>query len=304
MRAGELPQAERVRHLTWTTSSVSHVRSLDDLRAAACSQLGLTVKRSLKSGGQKTVALVDQAGVDRVLKLVQVGASDPTVLERSRREFALLANTKHPNVVEVRSDLVMLEDSSSTVDGAVWLEEFLDGDDLGDLVAAPWPIDDVRAMGLGVAAGVGALHNQRVIHRDLSANNIRRLGDGSYKVMDPGFAKHTLRSGITVGGQPGTPGFMTPEHLQPYSGPTPASDVFAIGALMYLAATSELPIPYRGDESDYVNRLARAAYAPIRVLRADFPSPLADIVERCLHRHPVRRYRDAGRLQDALETAT
>lgn len=280
------------------------MRNLDDLQAAACSQLGLTVKRSLKSGGQKTVALVDQSGQERVLKLVQVGASDPTALERSRREFGLLADTKHPNVVEVRSGLEVLADTDSSIDGAFWLEEYLDGEDLSDLVGTKWTFDDVGAMGLAVAAGVGALHEQKVIHRDLSANNIRRLVDGRYKVMDPGFAKHTLRSGITVGGQPGTPGFMTPEHLQAYSGPTPASDVFAIGALMYLAATGTPPIPYLGDEIDYVNRLVVAKHTPLGTLRTDCPTPLLEVIERCLHPQPVRRYRNAKRLREALVEAT
>jgi serine/threonine protein kinase len=83
--------------------------------------------------------------------------------------------------------------------------------------------------------------------------------------MDPGFARHTLRSGLTVGGQPGTPGFLSPEHLGSYSGaPTPSSDVFCVGILVFVALTGELPIPYSGDLTDYLVRLAQVEVGDYR----------------------------------------
>ena len=270
------------------------------LLGLACSELQLTVITELKAGGQKTVHLVERDGQRQVLKLVEVGSTDPTVLQRAHREVELLAGTNHVNVVGVVSGLIEL---GQPVAGAAWLEEYLDGDDLSAFLGQPWVATEIRNMGLQVAAGLGALHQQKVVHRDLSANNVRRLSDGSYKVMDPGFAKHTLRSGLTVGGQPGTPGFMTPEHLQSYSGPTPASDVYALGQLMYFAATGSLPVPWCGDDADYIARLAEGKYRPIETLRSDLPSNLLLIIDRALHIHPARRYRNGDRLHEALETA-
>lgn len=265
----------------------------------ACHELQLTVVTELKAGGQKTVHLVESAGQPRVLKLVELGSNDPTVLQRAHREVQLLAGTNHTNVVRVVSPLIEL---GQPVAGAAWLEEYLDGDDLSAFLGQPWQTAEIRRMGIHVAAGLGALHKQKVVHRDLSANNVRRLSDGSYKVMDPGFAKHTLRSGLTVGGQPGTPGFMTPEHLQSYSGPTAASDVYALGQLMYFAATGSLPIPWAGDDADYISRLAVGKYKPIESTRSDLPSSLVSVINRALHPHPVRRYRNGNRLMEALTT--
>ncbi|WP_168223190.1 serine/threonine-protein kinase [Pseudarthrobacter sp. NIBRBAC000502770] len=264
----------------------------------ALDELGITLIRDLKAGGQKTVHLVDHEGVSRVLKLVEIPAAEPNALERARREVALLAGTEHANVVKVVSPLTEL---GNPVRGAAWMEEFLDGGDLSDFLGGPWPAAEVREMGIAVSAGLSALHLQQVVHRDLSASNVRRLADGTYKVMDPGFAKHTLRTGLTVGGQPGTRGFMTPEHLQAYTGPTAASDVFAVGQLMYFAATGFAPYPYKGDDAEYITRLSAGHYTPLAQVRSDYPAELLAVIERALHPQPARRYRNGDALRVALE---
>lgn len=273
------------------------MRAIGEVQAEACAQFGVVPTRALKAGGQKVVHLVERDGQAAVLKLVQVGLSEPAVLERARREFDLLASLDHPNIVKVESELLLM---GEPVEGAAWLEEYLDGDDFIDLLHAPWSWSEVLELGLAVASGLGALHDRGVVHRDLSGGNVRRLRSGNFKILDPGFARHTLRSGITVGGQPGTPGYMTPEHLQAYSGPTPASDVYAAGTLMYAAATQQLPIPWRGDEADYVRRLHAAVFTPLQNLRPDCPAPLLAVINRALHPQPARRYRNGSRLHDAL----
>ena len=275
---------------------------MTDLLHDACSDLGVLPVRALVQGGQKQVHVVtDQNGIESVLKLIDLGmATDPAALERARREVDLLKSIDHPNVVAVTSDLQLLGDPPVAV---FWLEELLDGTDLR-YGGSGWPSDDLLSLGRDVAAGLGALHDKKVIHRDLSPGNVQRLGSGRFVVMDPGFAKHTLRSGLTAGGQPGTPGFMTPEHLQAYSGaPTAASDVFGCCALVYLAATGLSPIPYRGDDNEYFKRLRSADHVLLRDARPDLPDGLIEVVERGLHPQPARRFRNGGALRCAFEAA-
>src|SRR2546429_3551059 len=120
--------------------------------------------------------------------------------------------------------------------------------------------------------------------------------------MDFGFARHTLRTGLTVAGQPGTPGFLSPEHLNAYSGvPMPASDVFGVGILMYTAMTGELPIPYNGDDADYLRRLGKVEITDIGMKRADLTQPQMAAMRRMLHPQPARRFLNGRRLADALE---
>lgn len=273
-----------------------------DLPHEACDRLNVRLLRPLVEGGQKQVHVVMHPdGTESVLKLVDLGlAADPAALERARREVDLLKSIDHPNVVSVSSELELLGDPPAAV---FWLEDYLDGEDLRYSTFG-WPYDHLRALGADVAAGLGALHAQSVIHRDLSPGNVQRVTSGKFVVMDPGFAKHTLRSGLTIGGQPGTPGFMTPEHVQAFSGsPTAASDVFGCCALVYLAATGQPAIPHKGDELEYLKRLRTAEHAPLKDVRPDLPEGFVAVVERGLHPQSARRFRNGSVLQRAFEEA-
>lgn len=256
--------------------------------------------QQLQGGAQKAVQLVRRDGETLVMKVVALSSSSPDALRRAEREVELLASLDSPHVVRVASNLVELGDP---VRGAAWLEEHLDGSDVTPLLfSSQWDWDETALLGLHVARGLGAAHAKRVVHRDLSANNVRRLSDGSFKVMDFGFARHTLRSGVTIAGQPGTPGYASPEHLHSYSGaPTAASDVFATGILMFAALTGQLPIPYHGDDADYVRRLLAVQMPDIAVVRRGLTREQYDLVRRCLHRQPARRYLNGSLLADALE---
>jgi len=268
----------------------------------AASVLGVTVTTPLKQGGQKTVLLADRAGEALVLKVISLGSSLPDALRRARREVELLASIDHPHVVKVASDLAEVRDPP---EGAAWLEEYLEGDDLSDLLGSRWGWPETKQMGLEVARGLGVLHNGKVVHRDLSANNVRRRTSGTFVVMDPGWARHLDASRITVGGQPGTLGYISPEHLNSYSGaPTPASDVFCVGILMFVALTAELPIPYTGDLSDYLRRLADVETGDLAAMRPDLDADVVDLARRCLHPQPARRYRNGAQLATALEAAS
>jgi serine/threonine-protein kinase len=265
----------------------------------ATDALGVADIRELGAGGQKTARLVEQNGHELVMKVIAIDSTSPTALRRAQREVELLRGIDSDHVVKVASDLVEL---GEPLRGVAWLEEYLDGDDLGNLLGAAWDWPTAKAMAVEVARGLGALHEAKVVHRDLSANNIRRTAAGRYVVMDPGFARHTLRSSLTVGGQPGTPGFLSPEHLGAFSGvPTPASDVFCVGILMFAALTGELPIPFDGDVADYISRLARVEVRDIETLRQDLSPESVAVIRRALHPQPARRYRNGIRLAQSLE---
>jgi serine/threonine protein kinase len=267
----------------------------------AARELHVTVTRALKQGGQKTVLLAERGNDSFVMKVMSTGSTLPDALKRAVREVELLKSIDHPHVVKVASDLVELGDPP---EGVAWIEEFLEGEDLSDALAAPWDWDATRKMGLDVSRGLTALHEKKVVHRDLSANNVRRLTAGDYVVMDPGYARHTGRSELTAAGQPGTPGYLSPEHLQGYSGaPTAASDIFTVGILMHLALTGDLPIPFTGDIGDYATRLAAVQVNDIQAARPDLNDPAVAVIRRCLHPQPARRYRNGSRLADALEAS-
>lgn len=251
-------------------------------------------------GGQKAVRKVARGGVESVLKVVAVDAVTPEALKRAEREVELLGRISNPNVVKVESALVEL---GTPIHGAAWVEEYLDGEDLGVLLGTrQWTWIEAREMGTQVANGLAAGHAESVIHRDLSANNVRCLSNGTYKVLDFGVARHTLRSGVTVAGQPGTRGYFTPEHLNSYSGKAmPMSDVWQVGNLMYYALSGVLPYPYRGDDGEYADRLQRGVMEDLCVHRPDLTPAQLAVVRRAMHPQPARRFLEAGALRDELE---
>jgi len=266
----------------------------------AADELGVEDLVRLREGGQKYVAKCRATDGDAVLKIVSlqgIGNADE-VLERAKREVGLLADMDHPNLVRIRQSLT---DVGDPVVAVAWLEEYLGGVDLTDRLGVPWPWADVQALGLDVARGLQALHERSVVHRDLSPNNVRCLTNGSYVIMDPGYARHLARSTLTVFGQPGTPGFLSPEHLS-QNGPLPASDVFCVGILMFAALTGDLPHPLTADIAGYQGALRSRSAPRIEALRPDVPSEGASIVDRCLDLQPARRYLDGGELAAALDS--
>lgn len=82
-------------------------------------------------GGQKAVRRVSRDGQTFVLKVVALEFTTDETLKRAEREVQLLADIDNPNVVKVESELVEL---GSPVHAAAWIEEYLDGDDLGGLL--------------------------------------------------------------------------------------------------------------------------------------------------------------------------
>jgi eukaryotic-like serine/threonine-protein kinase len=264
------------------------------------SVLKLTDGRPFAQGGQKYVGRGTVAGEAVVLMVVEIaGTYAPVTLERARREVDLLARLDHANVVHALSPLVELGGTSPPT-GVAWLEEYLDGDDLSQRLGSQWSWPDTLSMAIDVANGLAAMHAEKAVHRDLSPRNVRCTTRG-YVLMDPGLARHLEESTLTGVFQPGTPGYMTPEHAAGTGRPIPASDVFGVGILMYQALAGVVPCPFAGDLDAYRKELRDTQVESIGSVRGDLGSGPIAIVDRCLQRQSGRRYIDGTELAEALE---
>ncbi|MEU1790587.1 serine/threonine-protein kinase [Streptomyces sparsogenes] len=146
----------------------------------------------------------------------------------------------------------------------------------------PWPAESVRALGAGLAEALEAIHAAGLVHRDLKPSNVLIAPDGP-RVVDFGISVAAEATALTSTGMVvGTPGFMAPEQLtgQPV---TPATDVFALGAVLAYAATGVGPF---GTGSAHALNF-RIVYEEPGL--AELPSPGLEIVSRCLAKDPARR---------------
>lgn len=271
----------------------------DPLAAGIAAALGATDMSPLRPGGQKLVYSARLDGEPVVVKVVPLQPPHSALaLERADREVKLLASIDDRRVVAVRSGLVVAGPAGAPF-AAGWAEELLDGSDLTDLLGAPWPWQDAAGLLRGLAEGLALLHARDVVHRDLSPGNVRRRADGTWTLLDPGLAKHLTQTSVTGVYQPGTYGYLSPEHT-PGSAPGTASDVYGAGILAFQALTGALPVDPTVPDDEYMRALREQACLAVASVRGDVPQGLAAVVDTCLDRQPARRYLDAQELLDAL----
>lgn len=122
------------------------------------SALGLRSLAPLGQGGQKFVFTADMSGQDVVVKVVPVpaGPQGDVVRARAHREVELLAAVDSPCVVKVLTDAVEL---LTPLEAVTWVEERLDGEDLGQLLRSPWDEADVCTLLGDLGEGLAACHD-------------------------------------------------------------------------------------------------------------------------------------------------
>ncbi|HEY3007383.1 MAG TPA: protein kinase [Micromonosporaceae bacterium] len=212
-------------------------------------------------------------------------AADPVLRAATWREARAAARLTHPNVTQVYD-----YGEATLPDGAVvpyLVMEFVDGQSLADRLShgpLPWP--EATAIGAQVAAALAAAHRLGVVHRDVKPGNVMLTPTGA-KVLDFGIAALAGAGGDTdAGWLVGTPAYAAPERLRP--GPAqPASDVYALGVLLYEMMTGRRPMPARSwDDAEAAHR----AYAPIPPLDVPgLPRRVARLVVACLSAGPDER---------------
>jgi nucleotide-binding universal stress UspA family protein len=188
-------------------------------------------------------------------------------------------------------------------DAGPWLViEHIDGESLADTaLRAPLPADEVARLGTRLADALHALHRQNVVHQDLTPAHVILRADGIVVLIDFGLACHGGLPDLAAAesdGPLGTPAIIAPEQLLGVRG-DPRSDLYAIGAILYLLATGRYP--FGEAQSGWgINRRRWFDPPPPRTIRPDVPEWLQEIILRCLAVRPDRRYASAAHLAHDL----
>ncbi|MEV4122386.1 protein kinase [Micromonospora sp. NPDC049645] len=211
-------------------------------------------------------------------------ATDPQLRATIQREARAAARLTHPHVTQV------YDYAEATLAGGVVVPylvmEFVDGHNLADRLRTgplPWP-EAVRVAGQ-IAAALAAAHRIGVVHRDVKPGNVM-LTDTGAKVLDFGIA--ALGSLDSQSGEPlmGTPAYFAPERLTA-GPPDPASDVYALGALLYRTLTGRAPLPVQSWEDALEVHRQGTPVPPLRV--PGLPADIAELTVACLAANPADR---------------
>ncbi|MGW3332313.1 serine/threonine-protein kinase [Streptomyces rubiginosohelvolus] len=203
-----------------------------------------------------------------------------TAMQRARREAEAIAKIEHLNVVTVHDQV--------ETDHQVWIVmKLLEARSLADLLSRDGILAVPRAatIGLQVLQGLRAVHAASVVHRDVKPGNVLVRDDGLAILVDFGIATFEGADRVTrTGSVIGTPSYLAPELFAPASpGPTPASDLWALGVTLYEAVEGR--VPFAGHEVWEVQENVRQSPDP--VLR--YAGPLAPVIQGLLIADPRER---------------
>jgi non-specific serine/threonine protein kinase len=264
------------------------------------------IQRELGRGGMGVVyEAVDERLHRRVaLKSIRADRLDETARKRFWREARTAASVSHPNVCQVFD--------VGECDGELYLAmELLEGRSLADRTAeGPLPVDETIQVGLGLLAALEALHAKGLVHRDVKPANIFLTPHGA-KLLDFGLATQAWAALLAApaadttaeltfpGTLVGTPFYMAPEQARGET-PTPATDLFAVGAILFEMLTGRRAF-----------QRASVAEVLVAVQTANPPaltgSSALVAVDRIVHvalaKHPDERYRSAAEMAQALRAA-
>ncbi|WP_182905193.1 glycoside hydrolase family 6 protein [Microbispora sp. H13382] len=232
----------------------------------------------LGQGGMGVVYLGrDAEGRDAAVKVIHPQwAADPGFLRRFRREVAAAQRVARFCTAAVLG---------AGLDGetAYLATEYVPGPTLQEVVRERGPLSgsSLEAVAVNVAVALQAIHSAGVIHRDLKPSNVL-LSPVGPKVIDFGIAQVTDTTADISGIVAGTPSFMSPEQAKG-DRLTPASDIFAWGALVAYTASGRAP--FSGESIPGI--LYRVLHEPPHISGLD--PRLRSIVELALAKDPVHR---------------
>ncbi len=256
------------------------------------------VIEQLGKGGMAVVYRARDQMLERMvaIKVLREDYSrDATFQERFRQEARAAANLAHPNIVTVH-------DFGLDHDQLFIVMEFVPGADLKTLLRkrGRFTVTEALPLIIQACAGIGYAHRAGLVHCDVKPQNLLVTPDMRLKVTDFGIARalSTIKADEQSEIVWGSPQYFAPEQASG-AAPSPASDVYSLGVILYEILTGSLP--FRATTaSDLALQHVNAEPPRISEMLPDAPPALEQILLKVMAKEPSQRYRTADQLGRVL----
>jgi serine/threonine-protein kinase len=257
----------------------------------------------LGSGGMSNVYKATDRILERTVAvkiLAEHLSDDERFVARFRREALAVAKLIHPNIVQVY-------DTGIDEGRHYIVMEYVEGRSGAQILQRQGPVDAEFAAEIGIqaCAGLDYAHRRGIIHRDVKPGNLMVVGgpvgggEMTVKLTDFGIARAMEQTRITqVGSVVGTAAYLAPEQVRGEEA-TPATDVYALGVVLYQFLTGRLPYEGSTLAELAVRQQNETPLAP-STYNSEVQETLSGAVLRALEGDPNRRYASAGELATGL----
>ena len=258
----------------------------------------------LGSGGMSNVYRATDLILERTVAvkiLAEHLSDDERFVARFRREALAVAKLIHPDIVQVYD--------TGVDEGRHYIVmEYVEGRSGAQILQRQGPVNPETAAEAGIqaCAGLDYAHRRGIIHRDVKPGNLMIVGGPvgggamTVKLTDFGIARALAQTRITqVGSVVGTAAYLAPEQVRGEEA-TPATDVYALGVVLYQFLTGRLP--YEGSSlAELAVRQQNEQPLPPSTYNDAVPETLGGAVLRALEGNPARRYASADELAGGLQ---
>ncbi|MBI3272109.1 MAG: protein kinase [Planctomycetes bacterium] len=223
------------------------------------------------------------------------------MVKRFLREARAGASLNHAN-------LVQLYDAGED-EGTFYIAmEFVDGDNLADLLEKQGPMSLANGMDIAMqmATVLDYAYKKRIVHRDIKPGNVILSRDGVAKLIDMGTAKSLQESGLSeltkTGMGIGTINFMSPEQIFDAKNVDHRADIYSMGAMFYFLFTCRLPFQAKSPK-EFLAKVSSEKIDSPRKYNAGLPNELCKVIEKMMARNPKDRYQVPAELIAELDVA-
>ena len=257
------------------------------------------VERLIGSGGMGVVFKAFDTELNRPVAIKLLApylASSGPARKRFAREARAAAAVVHQHVVPIHN--VETERESPFI-----VMQYVSGESLQARIDRNGPLQlcEILRIGMQVADGLSAAHQQGLVHRDIKPSNILLEEDVDRALIsDFGLARLADDASLTrTGFHPGTPQYMSPEQASGQSVDA-RSDLFSLGSTLYTMCTGRPPLRA---ESSYavMKRISDEVATPIRELNPEIPEWLVLIIQKLMAKEKTERFHSAGEVRELLE---